>query len=30
MRLFRTDEDFKAFQRVMVEAHGRHPLRILA
>src|SRR6478735_6873399 len=30
MRLFRSDDDFEAFQRVMVEAHRRHPLRILA
>src|SRR3954465_6567689 len=30
MRLFRTDDDFEAFRRVMVEAHRRHPLRILA
>jgi putative transposase len=30
MRLFRSDEDFEAFRRVMVEAHRRHLLRILA
>ncbi len=30
IRLFRTDEDFEAFRRVMVEAYRRHPLRILA
>ena len=30
MRLFRSDEDFEAFRRVMVEAYRRHPLRILA
>ncbi len=30
MHLFRGDDDFEAFQRVMVEAHRRHPLRILA
>ena len=30
MRLFRGDEDFEAFRRVMVQAHRRHPLRILA
>lgn len=30
MRLFRSDEDFEAFRRVMVEAHQRHPLRVLA
>ena len=29
-RLFRRDEDFDAFRRVMVEAHHRHPLRILS
>ncbi len=28
--LFGRDEDFQAFQRVMVEAHSRHPIRILA
>jgi putative transposase len=30
MRLFGKDEDFEAFRRVMIEAHQRHPLRILA
>lgn len=30
MHLFRRDEDFEAFQWVMVEAHTRHPIRILA
>ena len=30
MRLFRDDHDFEAFRRVMIEAHRRHPLRILA
>jgi putative transposase len=30
MRLFRSDDDFEAFRRVMIEAHQRHPLRILA
>jgi putative transposase len=30
MRLFRTDNDFEAFQRVMTESHQRHPPRILA
>jgi putative transposase len=30
MHLFRRDEDFEAFRRVMVEAYRRHPLRILA
>jgi putative transposase len=28
--LFADDADFEAFQRVMVEAHLRHPIRILA
>jgi len=30
MQLFRKDADFEAFQRVMVEAHQRHPIRILS
>ncbi|MGA2497788.1 MAG: transposase, partial [Tepidisphaeraceae bacterium] len=30
MHMFRTDADFDAFQRVMIEAHQRHPIRILA
>src|SRR5271166_5179424 len=30
MRPFRGDEDFEPFRRVMIEAHRRHPLRILA
>ena len=30
MHLFRRDEDFEAFQRVMVETHSRHPIRVLA
>jgi putative transposase len=30
MRLFAKDSDFEAFQRVMIEAHQRHPLRILS
>jgi hypothetical protein len=30
MRLLRTDEDFQGFRLVIVEAHRRHPLRILA
>jgi putative transposase len=30
MRLFGSDGDFKAFQRVMIEAHRHHPIRILA
>jgi putative transposase len=29
IRLFAKDADFEAFQRVMVEAHARHPIRIL-
>jgi REP-associated tyrosine transposase len=29
MHLFRKDADFEAFQRVMLEAHERHPIRIL-
>src|SRR6516165_298848 len=29
IRLFGQDADFEAFQRVMVEAHRRHPIRIL-
>jgi putative transposase len=28
MRLFGKDADFEAFQRVMIEAHQRHPIRI--
>ncbi len=28
--LFRKEADFEAFERIMVEAHERHPLRILA
>jgi putative transposase len=28
--LFRKDADYEAFERIMVEAHSRHPLRILA
>jgi putative transposase len=28
-RLFAKDTDFEAFQRVMVEAHSRHPIQIL-
>src|SRR3954465_3040763 len=30
VRLFASDEDFEAFQRVMVEASRRHPIRILS
>jgi hypothetical protein len=30
MRLFRTDNDFEAFRRVMIEALERHPHRIVA
>ena len=29
MYLFGKDADFEAFQRVMIEAHQRHPIRIL-
>ncbi len=29
MHLFGKDADFEAFQRVMIEAHQRHPIRIL-
>ena len=28
--LFRKDADFEAFQRVMIEAYARHPIRILS
>ena len=28
--LFRKEADFEAFERIMIEAHDRHPLRILA
>jgi putative transposase len=27
--LFRKESDYEAFERIMIEAHGRHPLRIL-
>ena len=27
--LFRKEADFEAFERIMIEAHGLHPLRIL-
>ncbi len=30
MHLFRKDADFEAFERVMVEAHDRQPIRILS
>ena len=30
MPLSEDDADFEAFQRVLVEAHRRHPIRILA
>ena len=30
MHLFGKDVDFEAFQRVMIEAHQRHPIRILS
>jgi putative transposase len=30
MRLFGVEGDFEAFQRVMIEAHQRHPIRILS
>jgi putative transposase len=29
-RLFGNDSDFEAFERVMIEAHQRHPIRILS
>ncbi len=29
-RLFGNDADFEAFERVMIEAHERHPIRILS
>ena len=28
--LFGNDTDFEAFQRVLIEAHQRHPIRILS
>ena len=28
--LFRKEADYEAFERIMIEAHERHPLRILA
>ncbi|MGA8313436.1 MAG: hypothetical protein WB755_25660, partial [Terriglobales bacterium] len=30
MHLFGKDADFEAFQQVMIEAHQRHPIRILS
>ena len=30
MHLFGKDADFEAFQRLMIEAHQRHPIRILS
>jgi len=30
MKLFRHDDDFQAFQRVILQAHERHPIRILS
>ena len=30
MHLFGKDADFEAFQRVLIEAHQRHPIRILS
>ena len=30
LALFRKEADFEAFERTMIEAHGLHPLRILA
>src|SRR5208337_775787 len=30
MHLFGKDADFEVFQRVMIEAHQRHPIRILS
>ena len=29
LRLFKKEEDFLAFQRILVEAHARHPLALL-
>ncbi len=29
LRLFKTDADYEAFGRILVEAHERHPIRIL-
>ena len=30
MHMFRKDADFEAFERVMVEAHQRQPIRVLS
>src|SRR6266550_2546491 len=30
MHLFGKDADFEAFQRVLIEAHQRHPIRVLS
>ncbi len=30
MHLFGKNADFEAFQRVLIEAHQRHPIRILS
>ena len=30
MKMFRLDRDFEAFERIMLEAHDRHPIRVLA
>jgi hypothetical protein len=30
MQMFRKQSDFEAFERVMVEAHHRQPIRILS
>jgi putative transposase len=29
-KLFRSERDYEAFERVMLEAHAKHPLRVLA
>ena len=30
MHMFRKDVDFEAFERVMVDAHERQPIRVLS
>jgi putative transposase len=30
MHLFGKDADFEAFERVQIEAHQRHPIRVLS
>jgi hypothetical protein len=30
MHMFREEADFVAFERDMVEAHARHPIRVLS